>query len=78
MSHRLFSRFGLTVLILPFPLVNHFFGANIGFFFRLFVFVGNGKGSQVGSREKLLRSRGCDLGNEKMLVCSLGFFGGIC
>ena len=47
----LFSRFGLTVLILPFPLVNHFSGANIGFFFRLFVFVGNGKGLQFGSRE---------------------------
>ena len=48
---------------------------NLGFFFRLFVFVGNGKGSQVGSREKLLRSWGCDLGNGKMLVCSLDFFG---
>ena len=28
MSHRLFSRFGLTVLILPFPLVNHFSGSD--------------------------------------------------
>ena len=62
----------------PFSIGQPFFGANIGFFFRLFVFVGNGKELQFGSREKLLRSWGCDLGNEKMLVCSLDFFGGVC